>query len=713
MKKVLVTAVERVCIQSRDISAASALVAVVLGDGRAGLAAKLGRAVRLGHSHCIALLLSRMTWSQRGAATEAPALLHPGGGPTGGFGSSLPAIILAASLGKPECLALLLRRCKPDLNQTYGKNRYTPLAWAASKGYLRCTQLLIEHGADPSTKCAEGTTALHLAAQGGGNMEICKLLIEHNAPVNALTEKKQTPLCLAARKGNVKIIELLISHGGDPNNEDVEKYTPVHISAMDGYVECLDLLLKADATVDCKTLKGITPLHFAVQKQHPACVRLLIAAGAKVNCTKKPLLLIAADEGNRDVVQILLDSLANIDCKASIKAFLDKDNEVSDYLTPLHLAASKGNQEVVELLLRRGASVDAATDNSKWTALDFAVLNGHAACAVVLLKHGATVSDNCKNIGRNNWTLVQYAANHGAKEVVRLLIQRLKEQRMKTIHGGKFSMNAPDVIPSPTKLHSTTQEHQSAVGMLPPLTPAPDLMPFPSVPSTTTSRSTRRTCDSVSSSHTHSHLPTPDSTLRTCSHVMNNYSPPTPEDYLTATSSLATYDADTLPLPKVRYGNDKAFTNGNTSHTLPPPSDSSSTKRRAPKEDRESVRRTREIRKRETEAAEARERLDEAITQRSITKLTEAIAHVSKLVLHLATTAGGDNTTQNNLAPEYNDVTAMDHLLIPAEWHQVPHLQMVVLSPLHHRVLMFRFSRVRHLPWKLVLEMKLRKQGKC
>lgn len=643
-----------------------------LGDGRAGLAAKLGRAVRLGHTHCLALLLSRMTWSQRGAATDAPALLHPGGGTNAGnvpVGPSIPAVVLAANLGKPECLALLLRRCKPDLNQTYGKHRHTPLALAASKGFVRCVKLLIRHGADPSARCAEGITALHLAASGGGNVEICKMLLDRNAPVRALTEKKQTPLCLAARKGHGKVVQLLLARGANPNNEDVEKYTPLHITAMEGIVECLDLLLKAGATVDSKTLKGITPLHFAVEKGHPGCVRLLIGAGAKVNCTKKPLLLIAADEGNRESVQILLDALANIDCKSSMKAFLDKDNEISDYMTPLHVASSKGNQEVVELLLRRGASVDASTDNSRWTALDFAVLNGHETCAVVLLKHGATVSDTCKSIGRNNWTLVQYAANHGAKEVVRLLIQRLKEQRMKTIHGGKFSMSTPDIISPPTTLQTTTQDVQSSVGILPPLSSASDGMSFPSLASTSSSRAVGASSDSVSAAQAAQHHPV-------ITHPMENYAQPVSDDYMGSSSPLPQFDTDTLPLPKLRYSNqDHSFTNGNSSFQPPPApppppppartETTTTTKRRAPKEDRESQRRTRELRKREAEAAEARDRLNEAISQRSITKLSEAIAHVSKLVLHLAT-SGGTDPPATGAAPEYNDADGYTYTDAPA-----------------------------------------------
>lgn len=67
--------------------------------------------------------------------------------------------------------------CKPLLNKTYGKKRCTLLAWAALKGYVRCIQLLISHGTDPGTRCADGYTALHLDAASAGNTAIFKLLL--------------------------------------------------------------------------------------------------------------------------------------------------------------------------------------------------------------------------------------------------------------------------------------------------------------------------------------------------------------------------------------------------------------------------------------------------------------------------------------------------------------------------------------------------------
>lgn len=599
-----------------------------LGDGRAGLAAKLGRAVRLGHPHCIAILLSRMTWSQRVAATEAPALLHPGGGPPdGGVGSSLPAVVLAAQLGKPECLGLLLRRCQPDLDITHGKKRLTALAWAAHKGYMQCCRLLIQHGANPSTKCGDGVTALHLAASGGGHIQICKLLIEHNAPVNARSAKKQTPLCLAAQKGFVKVVQLLLDHGADANNEDEGKYTPLHLAGSSGFVNCVDLLLKAGARVDSTTRTGVTPLHYAVQGGHAQAVKLLISAGAKVNCNRKPLLLIAADDGNLEVVQILLDAQATIDCKANIKAQLDKDMEFYDFLTPLHLASSRGHHDVVDLLLRRGACVDEVTSKSEWSALDFAVLNGHAECALTLLKHGSSVTDKCRSVGRANWSLVQYAAHHGAKDVVRLLIQRIQEQttgaaptsNMKDSGGSEVSAaalleNAPHnryisgTLANGGVSTFDADEHTSPTDYSESVVGDGD-------------QQTHVSLEDHESCQHHHHGETGHATQ------------PVPHRYD----------------PRSLDGDEAGFGEGarQTSVTSAVETGSRSTtprRRAASKEERQNTARTREIKRREQEATEARGRLEEAIAQRSVTKLNEAIAHVSKLVLHLATTVGGDVT---------------------------------------------------------------------
>lgn len=595
-----------------------------LGDGRAGLAAKLGRAVRLGHSHCLALLLSRMTWSQRGAATEAPALLHPGGGPPdAGVGNSLPAVVLSAQLGKPNCLSLLLARCLPDLDTTYGRKRLTALAWASHKGYLRCSQLLLEHGANPAVRCGDGVTALHLASSGGGHTSICKLLIEYKAPVNALSVKKQTPLCLAAQKGFSGVVQLLLDHGADPNNEDEGKYTPLHLASSNGYSETVEILLRHGARAEAKTRNDVTPLHYAVQSGHPAVVSSLIKAGANVNCDKKPLLLIAADDGKQDIVRLLLESGASVNCRANIRATLDKDMEVCDYLTPLHLAASKNHHEVVELLLRGGADVNELTSKSGWSSLDFAVLNGNTQSALLLLQRGAVVSDTCKTLGRNNWTLVQYAASNGAKDVVRLLIQRLKEQGAESSTGdANSSASLYRAMSASTDAPGSISQTQNSNGLL---------------------RASYAVGENYHTCSTCSKLRHSGCFTRTSQKTYRGGVPDTRNE---------TRSVQKMGSPGEIYGSATVF---DAAGRVDGKVQSTSSRQRIDPDDRQGRLRAREIRKREAEALDARDRLQEAISQRSVPKLTEAISHVNKLVLHLATAVSSEGVSSHPDYSEFSD----------------------------------------------------------
>ena len=65
-----------------------------------------------------------------------------------------------------------------------------------------------------------------------------------------------------------------------------------------------------------------------------------------------PPLFIAAQEGHRDVVALLLDRGADI-----------KQVRLGNNATPLFVAAGKGHREIVALLLDKGAEVTPVTTN--------------------------------------------------------------------------------------------------------------------------------------------------------------------------------------------------------------------------------------------------------------------------------------------------------------------------------------------------------------
>ncbi|KAI8048050.1 ankyrin repeat-containing domain protein [Gilbertella persicaria] len=70
---------------------------------------------------------------------------------------------------------------------------WTPLLIAVSAGHTDVVKLLLEKGADPSLENETSQSVLHYAASKN-RLEICRLLIQYNAPINQLNKYKQTPL---------------------------------------------------------------------------------------------------------------------------------------------------------------------------------------------------------------------------------------------------------------------------------------------------------------------------------------------------------------------------------------------------------------------------------------------------------------------------------------------------------------------------------------
>ena len=154
----------------------------------------------------------------------------------------------------------------------------------------------------------------------------------------------------ATKRGDVVAVKAALKQGADVNAAQGDGLTALHLAAQEGNLEIVKVLLGAKANVNAKSKIGeYTPLHLA-------------ASGAHLDVT---LALLAA--------------------KADPGAVTTTTG-----VTPLHLAAKALNGEaVVKALLEKGAPANAKETSSGQTALMFAAAYGRAAAVKELLAHGA------------------------------------------------------------------------------------------------------------------------------------------------------------------------------------------------------------------------------------------------------------------------------------------------------------------------------------
>lgn len=281
------------------------------------------------------------------------------------------------------------------------------LSAAVRRQDLAMTQLLLDHGADPTLPEEGAPSGLSLwIAVNDRQHGLVQSLLAHGADPNGAVESSGTPMSQAAK--DEALTALLRQHGGrasgisdrdhamqlahDGRIDDAEILLRANLGwitdddagwgdgilagpANAGRHDILAMLLRLGATVP-RVSKWAPYYYF----KHEATAAFLLKHGmhpGHMNWHRFTLLHHMAAEGEEAKATLLLDHGANIDAI---------DDEYCS--TPLGVAARRGQEALVALLLARGADVRAA--GAPWAEpLVWAQRRGHAGVVEQLRRAGA------------------------------------------------------------------------------------------------------------------------------------------------------------------------------------------------------------------------------------------------------------------------------------------------------------------------------------
>lgn len=201
-----------------------------------------------------------------------------------------------------------------------------------------------------------------------GDQELVKSLLDKIKDKDFCSDDGRMPMYMSIESGNLNLTNFLIDQGF-PLESCNDGLSPLAAAIVSNSIQAIDLLVKKGADVNkpfnnsSKTL----PLGFAVFKGKKEIVMRLIEEGADINQTVPvhlekgtdlmPLLCIAAQSGNLDILEILAENAdVNQKTKMGVSAlwllFVTKEAELVDFQT-----------RAAKILLQKGARLDAQEEN--------------------------------------------------------------------------------------------------------------------------------------------------------------------------------------------------------------------------------------------------------------------------------------------------------------------------------------------------------------
>ncbi|HNV48198.1 MAG TPA: ankyrin repeat domain-containing protein [Spirochaetota bacterium] len=192
-------------------------------------------------------------------------------------------------------------------------------------------------------------------------------------------EKKVAGLFAAIEEGSLERVVSQLAAVGDPNVSH-KNSTPLCVAADKGNRQIVEYLISKKADVNGKTADDqLTPLHLAAMRGHTEVVTVLIGAGADINAKSK---------SNATPLQVALKNGAAGVARVLLQKNPDVKNSDEEGETALHLAAAGSETALMKLLMERGADVNALSKKGD-TPLHRAAAAGRLENVKALVEAGA------------------------------------------------------------------------------------------------------------------------------------------------------------------------------------------------------------------------------------------------------------------------------------------------------------------------------------
>eukprot|EP00919_Chromeraceae_sp_WS-2016_P007747 GHVR01018221.1.p1 GENE.GHVR01018221.1~~GHVR01018221.1.p1 ORF type:complete len:154 (+),score=25.57 GHVR01018221.1:151-612(+) len=139
---------------------------------------------------------------------------------------------------------------------------------------LAVVKLLLDGGADVNRKGGLGESSPLHLACAAGTIDVVKLLVERGADVRC--KSRLSSLMLFSRGNPVDEVKTFVfKRKSCLGYEHVFGWTPLHWASCEGHFDVVELLVDSGADLNCTDKYGYTPLQLAFGKRHLLVAELL------------------------------------------------------------------------------------------------------------------------------------------------------------------------------------------------------------------------------------------------------------------------------------------------------------------------------------------------------------------------------------------------------------------------------------------------------